>query len=127
MDEFKDRLKKLRKEKDLYQKDLAEIVGVSDGAIGMYETGKRSPDKQILAKLANFFGVSVDYLLGRTEERFPADKFKKTFLADPEMRTFLEELTYREDLQKLFKYACKLNPKKINKLIHIIKIFEDME
>src|SRR6056297_3760304 len=105
MDEFKDRLKKLRKEKQLYQKDLADVVGVSDGAIGMYETGKRTPDKDILVKLASYFDVSLDYLLGQTNERFSADKLKEKILDDPELKDFLCELTYREDLQNLLKHT----------------------
>ena len=124
MDEFKNRLRKLRKEKQLYQKELASIVGVSDGAIGMYETGKRTPDKDMLGKLANCFDVSVDYLLGRTEERFPADRFKETILDDPELKNFLQKLIERKDLQNLLKHTKNLNPQTINKIIEIIKVLE---
>ena len=127
MEEFKDRLTKLRKEKQLYQKELAEVVGVSDGAIGMYETGKRTPDKDILAKLATYFDVSIDYLLGQSKERFPADKFKETILNDPELRNFLRELPRRQELQKLIKQVQNLSPQEINKIIKIIEIFIEDE
>ncbi|WP_026189013.1 LexA family protein [Orenia marismortui] len=64
-------LKKLRMEMNLTQKELADKLGITRGAIGHYEQGKRSPDNEMLAKLADFFDVSVDYLLGRTDMRTP--------------------------------------------------------
>ncbi|MDI3548173.1 MAG: hypothetical protein PWR10_1825 [Halanaerobiales bacterium] len=127
MAEFKDRLKKLRKEKGLYQKELAKIIGVSDGAIAMYETGKRTPDKEILDKLANYFDVSVDYLLGRTDERSPADKIKAALSDDPELADFWEKLSQREDLQLLFKQTKDMSPEGVRQIIRIIKAIEDEE
>lgn len=54
----------LRTEKGLSQRDLASRLSVSNGTIGMWETGKREPDLSTVIKIANFFDVSVDYLLG---------------------------------------------------------------
>lgn len=127
MAEFKDRLKKLRKEKKLYQKELAKIIGVSDGAIAMYETGKRTPDKDILDKMASYFGVSVDFLLGRTKERSPADKIKSALSSDPELADFWDKLSKREDLQLLFKQTKDMNPEGVKQIIRIIKAIEDEE
>ena len=62
---FAKRLKYLREEQKLTQKELAEKLGISPSAIGMYESEKRNPDTHMLNILANFFNVSVDYLLGR--------------------------------------------------------------
>lgn len=62
------KLKKLREERGLLQKELASKINVSSGAIGMYENEKRNPDYKTLNKLADFFEVSVDYLLGRTDD-----------------------------------------------------------
>lgn len=59
-------LSKLRSENNLNQRDLATELGVSSGAIGMWETGKRFPDLTMLVKIATFFNVSTDYLLGLT-------------------------------------------------------------
>lgn len=61
------KIKELRETKGLTQKELADKLGLSDGAIGFYETERRNPPIEILNKLADFFDVSVDYLLGRTE------------------------------------------------------------
>ena len=64
---FADRLKLLRKSKKLTQTEFASRFNIATGTIGMWETGKRIPDTETLKKLANFFDVSVDYLLGRTD------------------------------------------------------------
>ena len=64
---FGERLKTLREDRDLKQKDLAKFIGVSDRTIGMYEQERREPDFEILKKIADYFNVTVDYLLGRTD------------------------------------------------------------
>lgn len=51
------------------QGDLAKILNVSDRSVGFYENKKRDPDTTSLGLLADFFDVSIDYLLGRTETR----------------------------------------------------------
>lgn len=56
----------LRKEQKLTQSNMAEVLGISRQAYSNYEAGKRQPDNEILLKLAEYFNVSVDYLLGRS-------------------------------------------------------------
>ncbi|KNF10201.1 putative HTH-type transcriptional regulator, XRE family [Gottschalkia purinilytica] len=63
---FGKRLRALRREKDLTQKELSKKLSTSDRTVGYYETEERNPSLDILGKLADFFDVSVDYLLGRT-------------------------------------------------------------
>lgn len=58
------RLKELREKKGLNQSDLAKLLNISASAIGMYETDKREPDDNLKIKFANFFNVTVDYLMG---------------------------------------------------------------
>ena len=67
-----ERLVSLRKERRLTQSDLAKILNISQAAIGNYELGKREPDNGTISKLADLFHVSVDYLLGRSDEPSPA-------------------------------------------------------
>lgn len=62
-------ISKLRMERHLNQRDFAAHLGVSNGAVGMWETGKRQPDLDTINRIADFFGESTDYLLGRTEQR----------------------------------------------------------
>lgn len=58
------RLRQLRKERDLYQSDIAKIIGVTTSAYSFYENEKRDMSPETVKILANFFGVSTDYLLG---------------------------------------------------------------
>ena len=62
---FSQTLKRLRKERFFSQKDIANYLGITRQAIASYELGKREPDYEILKKLADYFNISVDYLLGR--------------------------------------------------------------
>lgn len=66
---FGRKLKELRLERKINQSELGEIIGISPSTVGMYERDQRFPDKDILSKIADYFEVSVDYLLGRTNER----------------------------------------------------------
>lgn len=67
---FGDRLKILRDEKKLTQTDLANIINISGRVIGYYESNERFPkDQQALVCIANYFNVSLDWLLGRTDIR----------------------------------------------------------
>ena len=63
------RWKQLRLDKQLRQEQVARLVGVSKGAISAYETDIRQPSYDVLIRLANLYRVSVDYLLGRTDDR----------------------------------------------------------
>lgn len=65
MAEFKDRLQYLRKREHLTQRELADKIGVTGGAIAMYECGKRMPTIDIEESIAKYFNVSLDELRGR--------------------------------------------------------------
>ena len=60
------RLRELREDKDLRQADVAAATGIDQRTLSNYETGKTNPDSYAIIKLADFFDVSTDYLLGRT-------------------------------------------------------------
>lgn len=60
------RLKRLRSEKKITQEELGKQINVTKVSVSGYENGNRSPDTETLQRLASFFNVSVDYLLGRT-------------------------------------------------------------
>lgn len=64
---FGERLKMLRKEKGLKQEEIAAILGCTQRKISYLEQGVSEPDLQTLFKLADYFGVSIDFLCGRTE------------------------------------------------------------
>ena len=62
-----ERLKALRKENNYLQKDLADFLSISKSAYGYYEQGRNEPDIQTIVKLAEFYKVSTDYLLCKTD------------------------------------------------------------
>lgn len=68
--DFGSRLKELRIQFGLTQKQLADRIGVSKGVISFYELRERSPSPEILVKLAAIFHVSTDYLLGMDEHEY---------------------------------------------------------
>ncbi len=63
------RIQELREELNITRKGLAESLKISYSAMSKYETDERFPEKDTLLKLGNFFEVSIDYLLGRTDSR----------------------------------------------------------
>lgn len=63
------RIKDLREDRDLRQTDVAEATGIDQRTLSNYETGKTNPDSFALIRLADFFDVCIDYLLGRTNLR----------------------------------------------------------
>ncbi|MCQ5028692.1 helix-turn-helix domain-containing protein [Flavonifractor sp. DFI.6.63] len=64
-DDFPQRLRFLRERKQLSRRALAELCGLSKNMISMYERGEKIPSVEVLIILADFFGVTTDYLLGR--------------------------------------------------------------
>ena len=64
---MKNRLRDLREDKDLNQTQVATVLGMSQTGYSKYETGENDIPTQVLLRLADFYGVSVDYLLGRDE------------------------------------------------------------
>ncbi|MGX7745855.1 helix-turn-helix domain-containing protein [Rhodopseudomonas parapalustris] len=73
---FKDRLKELRQDRDLTQAELSKIIGVSREMLSGYENTGREPNFSILIKIADYFDVSTDYILCRTNKKYPFDKYK---------------------------------------------------
>lgn len=64
-----DKLKSLRIEKKLTQKQVADRIGLAISAVSSYESGSRYPSYDVLVRLAHIFHVSTDYLLGMTDKR----------------------------------------------------------
>lgn len=77
-------LKELRKGKNLTGEELGNLLNVTKVAISNWENGNRTPDTEMLKKIADFFDVSVDYLIGRTDikrfEDFPPEVKRVTEL-----------------------------------------------
>lgn len=65
------RIRDLRNDRDMSQTDVAELLGMSQTGYSKYETGENDIPTRVLLVLADFYGVSVDYLLGRTDVKKP--------------------------------------------------------
>lgn len=90
-----DRLKKLREERGISQLELAKLMQISNVMLSRYEKNKRSPDYTTLNRFADFFDVTTDYLLGRSNIRNPeklmvADKPAPYEMLPPEIYAHLK-------------------------------------
>ena len=79
MRSFGEILASLREERGIYQKELAGILKVSVGTISNYENNIHFPDQETLALIADYFGVTTDYLLGRTPYRYNLETLNQAF------------------------------------------------
>lgn len=88
---FSHRLKELRKSRSWTQRELAEILHVSQQTIGSWEVGRAFPDEETVNVIADTFGVSIDYLYGRESnslndtvdlEKIVEDKIKMTYASE---------------------------------------------
>ena len=79
---MKTKLFELRKSKNLLQREVAFACGLTTAAYGSYEKGDREPTLETLGKLADFFGVTVDELLGRSPQLFDDARVPKTEVQD---------------------------------------------
>lgn len=68
------RMKQLRKEKKVTQEKLAQVIGMERSSVGKYETGT-IPSPDVLSAMSDYFNVSIDYLLGKSDVRHPAKDF----------------------------------------------------
>ncbi|MCL2696632.1 MAG: helix-turn-helix domain-containing protein [Oscillospiraceae bacterium] len=65
---FSQRLKELRIERNLKQETIGDVAGIKISAISMMEKGHRAPSIEVICAIADYFNVSVDYLVGRTDD-----------------------------------------------------------
>lgn len=113
MSYFSDTLIRLRREAGLSQQQLAEAVGLSRSAVGMYETGRREPDIDTLRLFSEYFKVDMNTLTApRTAE-------------DAEMAELLETLRSRDDMRMLFKLAKDATPEDVRRAVKIIEALYD--
>ena len=111
--EFSERLKKLRKDAGLTQVDVAEKLGISQPAYASWERGIKKPTQENLVKLSKILYVSVDFLLGNTENKQTSDvleniellfRMNSEGLTEEEKAIFKKELIeFMEDRKKAFR------------------------
>lgn len=67
------RISELRKQAGMSQFQLAKVLDIAASTLGMYETGKREPSLKVMQRIADYFNVTTDYLLGRPEKKKEKD------------------------------------------------------
>lgn len=85
---FAECLQELREDRDISRKDLAAYLNISVSTLGMYEQGRREPNIDMLIKLADYFNVSLDFLVGRDAD-------------NEERKNMLEALRLKNKIDKL--------------------------
>lgn len=85
---FAERLQELREDKGISRKDLAASLNITVSALGMYEQGRREPNMEMLIRLADYFNVSLDFLVGRS-------------FNEDETRKIIEALHLKNEIDKL--------------------------
>ena len=93
------RIRDLREDRDLKQTDVAKATGIDQRTISNYENGKTIPDAYALVRLADFFGVSIDYLLGRVDMDLYTEKRRNALIEN--IQKELEELKMLKQPQPL--------------------------
>lgn len=127
-------LRELRQEKNLTQADLSKILKISASAIGMYEQGRREPDNDTLSKIADFFDVSIDYLLGQSAYRARLKRgllgsgFKQAeinpppnYYNDPETQRRMEEMYRDPKRMRIFVASKDLKPEELDRIADLME------
>lgn len=111
MDILSKRLKQLRQQNRQYQKELALYLDVSVTAVSSYESNVHDPDLKAIARIADFYGVTVDYLLGRTNCPCPIDDLNQMIASKYPLRQFMQLLTVLTEQEKSL-------------LVHVFRLLE---
>lgn len=101
-----ERLAELRKGKKLKQEEFAKLMGITKSSLSKYERNVNEPDDMLKQRFAEFFNVSVDYLLGLTRDEVPIRRTESKFIyvdnlpqaAKEELEAFLDYLQKRYHL-----------------------------
>ncbi|HFH9834836.1 TPA: helix-turn-helix domain-containing protein [Streptococcus suis] len=103
--EFPERLKALRLEANLTQKDMADKFNISQQAYAKWELESANPTKNVITKLASIFNVSVDYLVGKTDQKNSddLDEVEILFRSTSLDMTEEERLIFKEELISFLK------------------------
>ena len=111
------KLRELRKKTNMTMKELGAALGLAESTISQYETGKRQPDYETLLRLGEFFGVSIDYLLGQETEKAPTKDGERTISDEDIMFALWGEQNDmdKEDLEDVKRYAAFVRERKQKK------------
>lgn len=118
---FGNRLKQLRNSKQLTQQDLATLMGLSRATIAGYESTGKQPDQEKTLWLADYFNVSTDYLLGRTDDPTPVRNLDQDLYDEQDPTKELEALMDDEPLLTEFMDYDEWSEEEKRNLLNFIK------
>lgn len=127
MGNFQNIFKQLRLSSGLTQVEMAEKLGISRSTIGMYETGAREPDFDTLEKIADFFNVDIDYLLGRTEKTTILPETAGKYYLNDETAKVAQEIFENKELRGLFDTARDASPEDLKTAQTILEALKRKE
>lgn len=113
------RIRSLREEKSISQLELAKILNIGNTTLSQYESDKRIPSDAVKKKIADYFNVSTDYLLGRSDIRNPY--IEKDSAETDEVDELEQEFEELKDKMK------NISPSKRKKILKMIELFEEDE
>lgn len=108
---MKNRIRDLRKAAGMTMKQLGAIIGVAESTVSQYETGKREPDFETLLMLGEYFGVTVDYILGNDP-------------VEPDLAEYLTDLRDRPETRALLEASRGMTKAQVEAMADMIKSFK---
>ena len=106
---------------------MAQKLGIAKSTISMYENGNREPDFETLEKIADFFNVDTDYLLGRTEKTSILPETIGHYYLNDETREIAQEVFENPELRSLFHVARDIPPERLKAHIDFMKSLKEQE
>lgn len=122
-----ERLRKLRREADMTQQQMADYLGVQRTTYTKYEIGTISPSIDTLKKIASLFNVTTDYLIGeaqKNETDEPTDAEPVYTQDDPEFWELREQLRREPGMRTLFSLTKNATSEDMQKMIALIKAYK---
>lgn len=113
-------MRKLREKSNYTQEQVAKKIGVSTSTIGMYEQNRRQCDNDTLKALANFYNVTVDYLLGNDN----TTKSINNAVSDKQLAEKLSIIVENENAKVLFDKLGDLNEDELKQFVDIVTIIK---
>ena len=111
--DFSTRLKELRLKRGLTQQELADRLNVTKSAISYWEVGARMPSVEGMQSIANFFGVTVDFMTGRQDD--------VEYYTDPQAAKIAQEMFDRPELRVLFDAAADASKEDILQIAQLLE------
>lgn len=108
MNDLGKRIKNLREEKNLTQKDLAKKLNIANSTLSQYETGQRVPSDEVKIKIAEFFQVTLDYLFGVTDNKEGYEYIDELRVRYKKKGVDISHLSY-EEIDDLLQKGLKLD------------------